>query len=82
MDVYLENALDISIYKPAFSFYGGTVEELIDEIRSYLGILPSKRLILEIFDRRRGCISRVRLFNLPPGLDAVYVVLKLENGDQ
>lgn len=82
MDVYFENALDISIYKPYFRFYGQTLQELALEIKDRLGIDAEAPLTIVFYNMRSGSSGRKQLQALPTGLDAVYVALKVGNDNQ
>ena len=80
--VYLENALNVSIYHPILIYNGGRVDELKTEVLRYLNVRPQKKLRIEIFDRRLGCTNRKYLREIVQGITDVYVQLKLEDGDK
>ena len=77
MLVYIENAHNISAYKPIFHYHGNDINELISEVRNLLGIIDSK-IKCVIYNRRFGTIMRTELNNLENCIDTdVYIRLKL-----
>lgn len=77
MLIYIENAHNISAYKPIFNYNGNDIYKLISEVRNLLGIIDSK-IKLIVYNRRFGSIMRTELNNLENyvGTD-VYIRLKL-----
>jgi hypothetical protein len=80
--VYLENALNISIYHPVFTYNGGNMDELKMEVAKFLNMPAQKKLRIDAFDRRMGSTGRKYLRTLPQDITDVYVVLKIEDGDK
>ena len=79
MFVYLENAHNISSYKPVFQYNGDNIDELIVKIKGYLEVQTDSRLRIVVYDRRFGSTSRRILTNLHNVCEDVYVVLKVED---
>lgn len=78
MLVYIENAHNISAYKPIFHYDGNDIYELISEVRNFLGVCVDSKIKFVLYNRRFGSIMRTELFNLENyvGTD-VYIRLKL-----
>lgn len=78
MLVYIENAHNISAYKPILNYNGNDIYELISEVRNFLGICVDSKIKLIVYNRRFGTIMRTELNNLENyvGTD-VYIRLKL-----
>ena len=58
MFVYIENAHNVSLYKPVFRYDGNSMEELENEIRKYLNIAEKQTVQIVMYDRRFGCTLR------------------------
>jgi hypothetical protein len=83
MFVYLENALDISIYKPVFQFHGKSKEELVSAVFQFLKVSNNSKLRVDIYSARLGCVNRKRVSSLNAATDDVYIMLKgIEDGNK
>lgn len=78
MLVYIENAHNISAYKPIFNYRGNDINELIDKVQNFLGIIVDNKIKFIVYNRRFGTIMRTELNNLENYVDMdVYIRLKL-----
>lgn len=74
--IYLDNAHNVSIYRPVMTFNGAKLDDLKQELRDRLGI-PEK-VNIEVYNRRLGGFNRKLLSSLPQDCTDVYVLLKVE----
>ena len=77
--VYIENAHNISIYKPYFQYEGSSISTLIGMVKNNLQIQDKPNIKIGVYDRRFGCVSRKEVVNLENlvGTD-VYIRLRVE----
>ena len=76
MFVYIENALGISIYSPAFQYNGKSLEELEKMTQTFLNIPNNSKVRIEVYNVRLGCTRRKRLISLNTAHEDVYIMLK------
>jgi hypothetical protein len=79
ISVYLENALDVSSYNHVFRFRGGTLDDLVQEVKDYLSVPAGHSVRCEVYNRRLGSLKRSLLKTLPHDCEEVYVMLKVED---
>jgi hypothetical protein len=79
ISVYLENALHVSSYNCVFRFQGGTLEDLIEEVKDYLSVPAGRNVRCEVYNRRLGSFKRALMKTLPHDCEEVYVMLKVED---